>query len=72
METAMRLYDRVDAWLRDLSRVPYAAILGTATGLGVLVVGAVLGSGLLVGQAVTMAVVVFGLECVFGLYQTDE
>ncbi|ELY82444.1 hypothetical protein [Natrinema pallidum] len=61
-----RLYDRTDAWLRGLSRGRYAAVLGLATGIGVLAVGFLLSRDLLLVQAVTMALVMFGLECAFG------
>ncbi|WP_134670573.1 hypothetical protein [Halorussus marinus] len=66
-----RLYDRVDGWLTGLSRVPYAVVLGSAAGVGVLGVGLVSGGGLPVLRALTMALVMFGLECAFGVHQTD-
>ncbi|ELY65679.1 hypothetical protein [Natrinema versiforme] len=66
-----RLYDRSDTWLRGLSQRSYAAFLGAATGLGVLVIGLVTGELLLV-RALTMALVMFGLESAFGLWQTTD
>ena len=65
-----RLYNRVDEWLRGLSRVPYAFFLGTSAGAGVLLVGLLLGKEFVFVEAITMALVMFGLECVFGLHQT--
>ncbi|QCS40953.1 hypothetical protein [Natrinema versiforme] len=72
MSPVKRLYDRSDTWLRGLSQRSYAAFLGASAGTGVLVVGLVTGELLLV-RTLTMAFVMFGLECVFGLHQpTDE
>lgn len=67
-----RLYDRTDEWLKSLSQGKYAVALGTSAGVGVLVVGLLVGDELVVLQAVAMAVVIFGLESVFGLHQTSE
>lgn len=46
-------------------------LLGSVGGTGVLMVGLVMGELLLV-RALTMALVMFGLKCVFGLYQTAD
>jgi len=72
MNTIKRLYSRTDGWLRGLSRVPYAFVLGTSAGVGVLVVGLLLSKEFVFVEATTMALVTFGLECVFGLHQTTE
>jgi hypothetical protein len=72
MNTIKRLYSRADSWLRGLSRVPYAFVLGTSAGGGVLVVGLLLSKEFVFVEAITMALVTFGLECVFGLHQTAE
>lgn len=72
MNAVKRLYDRTDKWLRGLSRVPYAVFLGTSAGIGVFVVGLPLSKEFVFVEAVTMALVVFGLECVFGLHQMTE
>lgn len=71
MSAVKRLYDRSDTWLRGLSQRSYAAFLGASAGSGVLIVGLVAGELLLV-QALTMALVMFGLECVFGIHQPTE
>lgn len=71
MSPVKRLYNRVDAWSKGLSQRSYAAFLGASAGTGVLVVGLVTGELLLV-RALTMAFVMFGLECVFGIHQTTE
>ncbi len=62
------LYDRVDGWARGLSRGRYAALLGGSAGVGVLAVGLVLNGDLLVVRALTMALVMFGLEYTFGAF----
>ncbi|OAQ53378.1 hypothetical protein HTG_07825 [Natrinema mahii] len=66
MSSVKRLYKRSDTWLRGLSRRRYAAVLGLITGIGVLATGFLLSRELLLVQALTMAVVMFGLECAFG------
>lgn len=72
MSTVRRLYDRVDAWLRDRSRGAYAVFLGVSCGIGVLIAGLLVSGDLLVVQAATMALVMFGLEWVFGLHQPSD
>ncbi|WP_345780918.1 hypothetical protein [Halosolutus gelatinilyticus] len=72
MHTVKRLYNRSDEWVRGLSRGPYAIFLGASAGVGVLVVGLLLSEELLLVQALTMALVMSGLEYTFGLYQTTE
>ena len=72
MTTVKRLYNRIDEQLRDLSRGPYAVFLGVSGGVGVLIAGLLLSAELLFAQAVTMALVLFGLEYAFGLHQTTE
>ena len=67
-----RLYDRCDVWLRGLSRRQYAVFFGASGGVGVLVAGLLVSAELPLVQALTMALVVFGLECVFGLHQPTE
>ncbi|WP_227355159.1 hypothetical protein [Haladaptatus salinisoli] len=72
MAAVKRLYNRTDEWLRGLSRVRYAIFLGTSGGVGVLAAGLLLGDEFFLVQALTMALVVFGLECAFGLHQTTD
>lgn len=72
MASVRDLYDRTDSWLRGLSRGPYAVFFGLAGGVGVLVAGLAVSGDLLVVQAVAMALVLCGLEWVFGLHQTTE
>ena len=72
MISVKRLYSRCDEWLKSLSRGPYAAFLGVSSGIGVLVAGILMSRDLLVVQALAVALVVFGLECAFGLHQTTE
>jgi len=62
------LYARTDEWARGLSRGRYAVLLGATTGVGVLAVGLVLGGDALLVQALTMALVMFGLEYAFGAF----
>ena len=72
MTTVKRLYNRSDEWLRGLSRRQYAVFLGVSTSVGVLVAGLLVSGELPLVQALMMALVMFGLECVFGLHQTTE
>jgi hypothetical protein len=67
-----RLYDRGDALLKNLSRGAYAVFLGASTGVGVLVAGLLVSRELLLVQALTVGLVMFGLECAFGLHQTTD
>lgn len=67
-----RLYDAGDEWLRGLSRGQYAVVLGVSGEVGVLAVGLLLSGDLLVVQAVTMGLVLFGLEYAFGSFQADD
>lgn len=64
-------YRRSDQWLRSLSQRRYAAFIGMAGIFGVLVVGLLFGDFLIV-EALTMGLVTFGLEAVFGLHQDSE
>ena len=67
--TAIRgLYERVDEWARGLSRGRYAALLGASAGVGVLAVGLALSGDVLLVRALTMALVMFGLEYTFGAF----
>ncbi|OYR40168.1 MULTISPECIES: hypothetical protein [unclassified Halorubrum] len=67
--TAIRgLYERVDEWARGLSRGRYAALLGASAGVGVLAVGRALSGDVLLVRALTMALVMFGLEYTFGAF----
>ncbi|MFC7232780.1 hypothetical protein ACFQMM_18125 [Saliphagus sp. GCM10025308] len=70
MNAVTRLYRRTDEWAKGLSHVQYAALLGMSAGVGVLVVGVTLSDEFLLVQALTMGLVMFSLECVFGKYQT--
>jgi len=72
MASVKRLYGRCDEWLKSLSRGPYAGFLGASGGIGVLVAGLLVSGELFVVQALAMALVMFSLECVFGLHQTTE
>ncbi|GAB3702065.1 hypothetical protein [Halorubrum pallidum] len=72
MDTAKRLYDRGDEWVRGLSRGRYAALLGASAAGGVLVVGVLLSGEVLLARALTMALVMFGLEYAFGAFQPSE
>ncbi|ELY99547.1 hypothetical protein C481_14978 [Natrialba asiatica DSM 12278] len=54
------------------SRGQYAVFLEISAGTGVLVAGLPLGTELLLVRALTMALVMFGLERVFGLHQTTQ
>jgi hypothetical protein len=62
------LYARADEWARGLSRGRYAAVLGASAGGGILAVGLALSGELLLVRALTMAVVMFGLEYAFGAF----
>jgi len=59
------LYNRADEWARGLSRGRYAALLGASPGVGVLAVGLALSGDVLLVRALTMALVMFGLEYTF-------
>lgn len=72
MSSVKRLYNRSDAWLRDLSRRAYAVFLGASGGVGVLIAGLLISRELLLVQAITITLVMFGLECVFGLHQPSD
>ncbi|MFD1571335.1 hypothetical protein [Halorubrum laminariae] len=69
MNTAKRLYDRGDEWVRGLSRGRYAALLGASAAVGVLGFGLLSSGELLLVRALTMAVVMFGLEYAFGAFR---
>jgi len=62
------LYERADEWARGLSRGRYAALLGASAGVGVLAVGLALSGDVLLVRALTMALVMFGLEYTFGAF----
>ena len=66
--TISGLYDHADEWARGLSRGQYAAVLGASAGSGVLAIGLVLGGEFRLVRALTMALVMFGLEYVFGAF----
>ena len=68
MTTVKGLYDRADEWSRGLSRGRYAAVLGASAGVGVLAVGLLLSGDLILVRALTMALVMFGLEYAFGAF----
>ena len=72
MTTVKRLYNHIDEWLKGLSRGQYAVFLGVSGGVGVLIAGLLFSEELLLVQALAMALVMFGLECAFGLHQTTE
>ena len=72
MPTVKRLYNRSDEWLSCLSRGPYAVFLGVSGGVGVLLAGLLVSEELLLVQALTIFLVMFGLEYTFGLHQTTE
>jgi len=55
------LYNRADEWARGLSRGRYAALLGASPGVG----GLALSGDVLLVRALTMALVMFGLEYTF-------
>ncbi|WP_123536655.1 hypothetical protein [Halosimplex salinum] len=68
-----RLYGHSDEWVRNISRGPYAVLLGLSGAVGVLAVGLLLSRELLLVQAFAMAFVLFGLEYTFGAFRaTDE
>jgi len=62
---------QVDRWARELSRTRYAVLLGASAAIGVLLVGFLLQEFLLL-RALTMGVVMFGLEYTFEAFQTTE
>lgn len=72
MNAVKALYNRADDWAKGLSRASYAALLGLSAGIGVLVVNLLLSVEFALIQALTMALVMFSLECVFGIHQTTE
>ena len=72
MATVKRLYNRGDEWLKSRSRRAYAVFLGLSGGVGVLIAGLLMNGELLLGQALALACVMFGLECAFGLHQTTD
>jgi len=62
MGTDKRLYNRIDAWARSLSRGRYAVLTGVFTGITVFVFGLLLGDWLLFQAALmslTMTVVYY-------------
>ncbi len=67
-----RLYNQCDEWLRNLSRGQYTVFLGVSGSVGVLVAGLLVNQELFIVQALTMVLVMFGLECAFGLHQKTE
>lgn len=73
MNTAVSsYYHRADEWARSLPRGRYALLLGLSSGIGVLLVGLLVSQELFVVQALTMALVLFGLEYTFGRFQTPD
>ena len=72
MVTAKGLYDRGDEWVRELSRGRYAALLGASAAVGVLGVGVALNGEILLARALTMALVMFGLEYTFGAFRPSD
>ena len=63
---------QVDRWARDLSHTRYAVLLGASAAIGVLVIGFLLLQEFLLLRALTMGVVMFGLEYTFGAFQTTD
>ncbi|WP_049982721.1 hypothetical protein [Halorubrum sp. BV1] len=72
MVTGTELYDRGDGWVRDLSRGRYAALLGASAAVGVLGVGVLVDGEVLLARALTMALVMFGLEYTFGAFRPSD
>lgn len=72
MTAVKYLYNRSDTWLKGLSRGKYAVFLGVSGGVGVLIAGLLLSDEFILIQALTVALVMFGLEYVFGLHQTSK
>ncbi|RXK52064.1 hypothetical protein EAF64_04045 [Halorientalis pallida] len=66
------LYDSLDEWIRGLSQERCAVLLAVSRGLGVLGVGLLLFAERFLLRALTMALVLFGLEYTFGLHQTHD
>jgi len=63
---------QVDRWARDLSRTRYAVLLGASAAIGVLVVSFLLFQEFLLLRALTMGVVMFGMEYAFGAFQRPD
>jgi len=72
MVTAKGLYDSGDGWVRGLSRGRYAALLGASAAVGVLGVGVLLNGEILLARALTMALVMFGLEYTFEAFRPSD
>ncbi|PAU84075.1 hypothetical protein CK500_06470 [Halorubrum salipaludis] len=62
------LYERADEWARGLSRGRYAVLLGASSGGGVLAFGLLVSGDALLVRALTMSLVMFGLEYAFGAF----
>ena len=71
MVSLKRFYSRTDAWLRDLSRGPYAVFIGISAGLSMLAVSLLVGAEFPYARALTMALVFFSLEYVTGAWQKN-
>ena len=72
MDIVRRSYNRTDEWLKSLSQGQYGVVLGLSAGVGMLVMGLLIADELYLVRAITIALVMFGLEYVFGLHQTTE
>jgi hypothetical protein len=62
----MGLYNRINAWLRGLSRGKYAVFLGLSGGAGVLIAGLLLNTEFFLVQALMMAAVIFSWSTLLG------
>ncbi len=67
-----RVIKQADRWARGLSRIRYAVLLGVSAAIGVLVVGFLLSREFLLLRALTIGVVMFGLEYAFEGFQTAD
>lgn len=64
--------EQADRWASGLSRTRYAVLLGASASIGVLAVGFLLSQTLFLLRALTIGVVMFGLEYTFEEFQTTD
>ena len=72
MVPTLHVINQADRWARGLSNTWYAVLLGASAAIGLLAVGFLLSQEFLLVRALTIGVVMFGLEYTFEAFQTTD
>lgn len=71
MKRLNKFFKDVDERVRDLSHRSYSTMIGVMAGLGVISMGPIINNELRIIQAVTVGLVVAGLEQLLGKWQSE-